>query len=296
MQTQNLSFKTKVKRAIKLSLQRMQYETPNVFAPSVPMSERAAKMLDELRRNGVIRINSPALDHAAKGIQEKYFNSIESMGHEEAERQLKSRDSRLFIRNMITPERRELFHNGGCDLQSHISFKEPALAPVLFDADLSAVIYNYYKRQPYFRNQPLLSKIFYEGKGAPFENGLWHTDHLHQLSYMFLVSDVAEDGTRMHYALGSNRKYWPPGTYSEADVKNGGYTVFDLTGKAGTLYLFDAGGLHRGNYLLRSLRKIVHMNIVTGHNMMPGMESFSDWEFQRSLPEHMQKMLSKLDL
>ena len=63
------------------------------------------------------------------------------------------------------------------------------------------------------------------------------------------------------------------------------YNIFKLTGKAGDLFVFDAGnGFHRANLIPGTSRTVLHMNITTGYGIVKSSfnkkEDFSDYELE----------------
>ena len=68
---------------------------------------------------------------------------------------------------------------------------------------------------------------------------------------MVLMTDVGPDDQHMTYIKGTHRRVHPPGkslrNWTDREVEPfAGFEHLDCVGKAGTVVLFDANGLHRG--------------------------------------------------
>jgi len=104
------------------------------------------------------------------------------------------------------------------------------------------------------------------------ENGLFHVDHLHQMSFMLLTTDVTLEHTHMEYLMGSNKRPLLKDGISipTNEVKKivPRYpNVFKCIGKKGTLFIFDTTGIHRAEYVESGIRRILHLNFTTGQNL-----------------------------
>jgi len=257
---------------------RRYYSSSHAMA-DVEISARASSLLEEFRQNGIIRIENKFAD-IAKYLDRTYFHALENGGS-----------------NPFVIKTRGAKHANATwsEINAGISFKDPKLAPLFFDRDLNGVLRNYYGRQPYFRNQPLLQRIdTTEQNSQRIKNGQYHVDHLHQVSIMLLVSHVTEESLHMRYAIGSNRRLRLEGSYDEHDVEQR-YPIMKLTGAPGTLYMFDTAGVHRAMYISDTSRKILHLNFTTGHDLDVGKhDSIRDWPELDSLPEYSRRLLDKV--
>lgn len=226
------------------------YNSKNAEA-DVPLSPVGQSLLEEFRRNGIIRVDEK-FEAIADYLRREYFEVLETGG------------SNPFVVTQNTNKSEKAQWNA---LNANISFRDPQLAPLFFDPDLNGVLRNYYGRQPYFRNQPLLQRIdTTDATERTLTNGLYHVDHLHQVSIMFLVSRVTEDGLHMRYAAGSNRRLRLEGYYDEREVE-ARYPIVKVTGEPGTLFMFDTAGIHRAKYIPWTSRRILHLNFTPGHDL-----------------------------
>lgn len=124
----------------------------------------------------------------------------------------------------------------------------------------------YYGREAKRRNKPLIQQIYTSEQLAQHPNGRYHVDHLHQVSMMLLLSTVTEQTTHMQYAIGSHKGLKLEGYYDENQVHSR-YSILDLIGEPGTVYIFDTAGIHRAKYIVGTRRKILHLNFTTGHDL-----------------------------
>ena len=247
------------------------YGVQNPLSVSFPLSHKSQSWLEALRKNGIIKIeNELDFMKVADHIQENYFSQIEENPQKflgSAEPVFPFGDDKRFICNMNKKD----YESSGTEISCAISFLDSECDPVFLNDELIKIFYMYYRRQPYYRNQPLLQKVALKPDQVPLENGCFHVDHLHQISLMLLVSDVTENDTHMEYCLGSNRRnILVEGielSVPECDAKARDYAILKCTGKKGTLFVFDTSGFHRANYTSNSTRKILHLNITTGHNL-----------------------------
>jgi hypothetical protein len=238
---------------------------PNPMSSPPAMSSRAATWLDIMKRDGIVQVDGQ-YGEVAEYINEMYFDKLERG-------EVPGRAS-LFCVDAGREKDTEYMQT----MSRFISFRDKGIQPLIFDPDIGQLLCNYYRRKACYRNQPLIQRIdFRDGDRAP-TNGSFHTDHLRQISLMLLVSDIGEHDIHMEYALGSHRRDIRQGIFlgpTEGDVLAKEYDAFcNCTGKKGTLYIFDASGVHRANYRTGSTRKILHMNITSGHNLRELVDIF----------------------
>jgi hypothetical protein len=279
-------------RLAKNIAERTRYALPNLRSPSVPMSPRAGQLLAQLRSDGLIRI-----DGQYKGLAEyldaTYFDGLMSTTRTPA---FPPDQPGLFAIDIDTPKRPP--RKMGASIDVNISFKDPQLEPLLFDADLNAILYNYYRRQPYYRNQPRLYLNRWDGHSTLRGNAQYHVDVFHQISLMLLVNDLQPTDMHMKYALRSHRDVHL--IYNKAmpnERVEGRYAIADLVGEKGTLYVFDAAGIHRGYYTPNTTRKILHLNVTPGHGIEPGRYDLLDtWRTLDRYPKHSRRMMDRVGM
>lgn len=269
----------------------IKYATPNVFASQILLSPKAKEWLEQMRVNGIVKIEEEKFAELADYLDSRYFSKLESQGGGNLD--AKDLGPDLFALDINN----EAYKKWGIEISCNISFKEPVLGLLLLDSDLTATLYNYLRRQPYYRNQPALQKTSHKGEDHQ-GYGKHHVDNLHQISFMLLISEQTEKDTHMEYALGSNRRpILRQGIYitpKEAREQAKNYPTFKCIGKKGTLFVFDTSGVHRPYLLPGSPRKMLHLNVTTGHHMEARREDLKNWPQLAMNPPHVQKMFSKL--
>lgn len=212
---------------------------------------------DTLKKNGVIKISGLFIDEA-NYIEKEYFSKLENDDN---------------ITQWYKNNKNERSAKNGRVVNLNISFNDQNLKKLFFNEDLLGIVYNYYKRQPYYRNLPALTKVAFTEKHGIDIQGKFHLDGgMNQISFMLLVNDITESDTHMQYALGANR-YKVPFDIDRFSWKDDmimkKFKIYDLVGKKGDIFIFDAGnGYHRAVYKKDSVRKILHLNLTTGHSLV----------------------------
>lgn len=271
------------------------YTAPNILRPSVPISARANGWLRELRENGIVRIESDDLRSVADRLDTDYLEKIfrSPTGTLDGDQ---FDDPRLFARNANSESHRSFGVEVGC----WISFKDEKLKPLLRNPEIAAMLYNYYRRQPYYRNQPQVQFISLK-PGQKFDTGNeYHVDRFYQVSAMILVSDVTTAGTHMNYLTKSHRRsllrtgielpYDECRRRAEAEPER----LYTLTGKKGTLFVYDTTGVHSRNLISGSTRKCLIWTVTTGHHLDTLLETTTDWPELKRDPAIVRRMFDKL--
>lgn len=150
-----------------------------------------------------------------------------------------------------------------------LKFNSPRVDELFFNEGICSLLFHYYGRQPYYRNNILLKTQEILSSHVKHFQGKFHVDGgLRQLSFMMLLNDITEQDTHMEYAIGSHQTEGH-GTldrfkYNDSDILTK-YPIFKLIGKRGDFFLFDAGnGFHRAVYKEGTVRRILHMNVTSG--------------------------------
>jgi hypothetical protein len=283
----------RVRQLIKDVGQMTTYGLPNPLTATPPLSAKAQGWFESLRDTGIVKIEDPAFLKVADYLETEYFEPIEKepagfLGHSEPVFALGDRQRFVWDTNQ------ERFASGGTEISCSISFADPVCQELYFHDDLIRVLLKYYGRQPYHRNQPLVQKVSVRPGQVTLGNGNFHVDHLYQISYMLLVSDVGDTDTHMEYCVGSNRRNMLAQGIEiprdQCEARAVGYPIFKCTGKKGTLFVFDTSGFHRAHYLSNSTRKMLHLNITTGHNLGAFIDTKAAVTGLASRPDYVQKM------
>ncbi len=269
-------------------LVRYKYYRPDSRMPEVPISDRAKHYLNELRENGVTSI--PGFDAVAHHIDNTYIafmeGRVESVTQQFRKFSLGNRDDVTNTENY------------------QVSFKDPGLTPVLLDPDVCGILYNYYRRQPLYREQPwvirnaLASDIPFEQFSKLEVSAKFHTDFYRQITLMLLVSDLTEADTHLEYAIGSHKysNTWDRYAFEEESITRR-FPIAHCVGKKGTLIIMDAGsGFHRGAHKPGSVRKTLQCVLTTGH-YFPAPEqkmAVADWAELSTRPSHIRRMFDDL--
>jgi hypothetical protein len=264
------------------------YYSPNPRTPRVEISKQADRHLEELRDNGVTILHG--FESVADHIEQTYFPVIEGRADHSSQP----------LEKVSHGERDDVSNSQ----HYRISFKDPGIAPLLFDSDVCGILYNYYQRQPYYRGQPYVIKnalardVSFDQFSKLEVSAKFHTDFYRQIAMMFLVKDVAETDTHLEYAMGSHkvRHSWKRYTYDDSDVAKQ-YPIKHCVGPRGSLILMDAGsGLHRGAHKKGTVRKTMHCLVTTGHYYPEECEKMTvaDWPALSSYPEHVRHIVDDL--
>ncbi|MDB5810225.1 MAG: hypothetical protein JWN94_2347 [Betaproteobacteria bacterium] len=288
----------KARRLARDALQMAVYALPNPFE-RIHLSRRAEVWHDELSRNGIVKIeNEPVFGQVGEYLEQTYFSAIEQAPQKFLGRTDPSYpfgDNQRFVWDSNTGE----YSSGGTEILSYISFADRQCQPLYLHPDLIQVLQKYYGRQPYYRNQPLIQKISLHSGQVPLTNGAFHVDHLRQISLMLLVTDISANETHMEYCVGSNRRnLLAEGVelpVEQCEAKARGYPIFKCTGKKGTLFIFDTSGFHRANYISNSTRKMLHLNITTGHNLVPFIDKNEVAVAPDEAPQYVKRMFRYLN-
>jgi len=188
----------------------------------------------------------------------------------------------------------------GQTLGCYLSFRDPKLAKLFLNPDLVGILQRYYKRQPYYRNYPVINKIAFDSQHRMDITGKFHRDGgWRQVSCMLLVTDVSLSDTHMEYAVGSHRssmiKSLDRFSYDDKVIEDH-FKLVPLIGPRGTLFVFDAGnGFHRACFKSGSVRKILHLNFTTGHSIQhQRFDGASEWDQFRKCPPLVARAFGKL--
>jgi hypothetical protein len=269
--------------------------TPNILNPVVPVPDHAKGWLKDLREVGITRVESPELIEVANILDRDYLARLSpgaSLGGADFE------DPRLFATNCNAATHAAF----GIQIACWLSFKDERLKPLLRDPAMAAVLYNYYHRQPYYRNQPNLQYAQNESHHNADEGNGWHSDRYRQVTAMLLISDVTEQSTHMEYVTGSHKRsfmFMREGIQlSLEESKRRAEQVtsyYNLIGKKGTLFVFDATGVHRRNLILGTARKALFWTVTTGHHMHTFTETPDNWPELQNDPVIVRRMFDKAE-
>lgn len=217
------------------------YVSPAADYRTLALSSQAQGYLARLRQDGIVKVERDFSD-LAEYIRDRYFAAQFEL----------PRDSPL--------------RANGLQVSHSVSFADRRLHEVLFDPEICAVVCNYYGRQAYYRDNPTVHKEHAAPSAKPLISGVFHSDSYRQISFMLVLSDLAETDTHMEFAKGSHRAQQPSydRTQIDQDAVLREFEIVHVVGKKGTLFIFDTEGLHRGAYHRDTRREIFHVNMTTG--------------------------------
>lgn len=150
--------------------------------------------------------------------------------------------------------------------------QHPLLAELVLDELVLAAFEAYYGRPVYVA----MTQANRLDPVEPFDGDSYHWHHDTKGKYvkaMWLLTDVESDGQRMSYIAGSHTLKHRGTTYDEsrfpdAEARALGEVV-ECVGPAGSVVLFDANGIHRGNHN-RGLRRDVLFGIYSAGRYLLG--------------------------
>jgi len=275
-----LLFPTRLKDFVKRKKIERKYLSPDVLKPEVDLDSDTRLRLDEFKDNGIVSLSG--FEKEANYIIQTYFSDTSSMPKNS---------------EVLSTERSK---KTGRTFVAKLSFSDINLQNLFFNKSIIGLVYNYYKRQPFYRNLPYVTKQEFSESNAIDIQGLFHLDGgLKQVSAMLLLNDLSDDDTHMEYALKSINDKVPFNldrfNWKEDDILSK-YEIKKLIGKKGTLFLFDAGnGYHRAVYKNGSVRKILHLNFNCGGYKITECE-FNDVKFDhlKEQPEFVKETISLL--
>lgn len=263
------------------------FYTPDRNTPSVSLSGKGQKHLAELREAGITLI--PGYEAAADHVAKTYLPALDGCAVPEG----------------LTFDRLEMGARAATTgtASGRVSYTDPGLRSLVFDETLAGILYNYYQRQPYYREHPRVIRNQMTKNPTPEAlaraevSSKFHIDCYRQISCMLLLGDLTENDTHLEYALRSHneRHPWNRYTYDEQSVL-AKYEMLQAVGKRGTLIVMDAGaGLHRGVHKAGTSRKILHFNVTTGHYFSGDPKiAPADLPDLSERPDHVRRMLDHL--
>ncbi len=262
-----LSFIRNVKRITKDAYLMCAYNTPAINPENILQTEEIIKLTKQFKKNGFLKFERDEFFNVAEYLDTAYFNKIEACSNSINVDDFKIENRKFSIKEF----NKEAYLKGGMEISAYISFIDDALNPLMLDEKIHSILYAYYRRQHYFRNQPRIMKVDYKGKNTINNNNM-HVDHLHQISIILNVSDITMNDTHTVYVPGSHRRSLLKDGIEMPVEKSkelvNAYTDREhFIGEKGTMYMFDTSGFHCGDYKQGNARKILHLNFTTGHNL-----------------------------
>ena len=263
-----------------LYFRRMLYYIPQKKYSDLKLSDRAEQWMKEIKENGIVKIENE-FEGLAEYLDKEYFSNP---------------NCKYILEDQTVPRTQAM----GITLAMHISFRDSVLAKLFFHEEILGMLSKHYKCQAYYRNLPSIIENKYDAtKHTQDMQALFHLDKgLDQISIMFLVKDLSENDTHMQYSMGSNKeKHKTVDRFKfDQDLIEKKYPIMKCIGKAGTVFIFRAGmGFHRGFQVSGSTRKILHLNVTSGHDLFhQEYDKISDFNHLENKKFFVKKSIEKI--
>jgi len=255
---------------------KFKWEFPNIRNPRVQIDSKHSNIFEEFKREGALSIINDKTIRVAKYLYENYVEKYnkyvdDSYEVEEGEDLSKREGGNQFAISLFKP--------GVHPKALVIPFSDPMLASLLFDENLCALLYNYYKRQAFYTRPPIV-RLMDAGesdrsvidKGA----GRWHTHHYHPIVLMLNLHEIRMEDTHLEVAKGTHKiSLFTDGRGQGMDFVEEKMEIFpsDMiyhgVGPIGTMHLFDSRAYHRVHMLPGRPRADLHLHITTGNYLNP---------------------------
>ena len=151
---------------------------------------------------------------------------------------------------------------------------DDALLRVALDEFLLEVVARYFNRR--FMPHQSTAARYYPTEARDFSSWQWHHDAWgKRINAMFLLTDVGERDQFMTYLRGSHRQFHSRHRYAESRFTReeveaaGDFESVDCLGSAGSMWVFDPNGFHRGNRSLGAVRDSVITSYSCGRYIWP---------------------------
>ena len=144
------------KRFIKDCYAIAKYKTPAIRPLSI--NNKVRKKIEEFNENGFLKLECDRFLDVAKYLDDAYFKKIEEHNNVIVESDFQNPNRRFSIKELKKNE----YVAGGMQISAYISLLDEKLSSLLFDDEIHSILYGYYKRQHYFRNQPRIMKVDYK--------------------------------------------------------------------------------------------------------------------------------------
>lgn len=267
---------------------KIRWEFPDLLNYSANCSSDTKKKVAEFKRKGAIQIRNEVTINAANHIISKYLNYY----HDN-----KGNPAIHVPGACLCQEKNEFMvslYNEGNGFKTYIlPFADPIISKLLFDDEVSAILYNYFNRQAFYTRHPILRIV--EGSQNDIDSiaaKAWHTHHYHPIVMMLNLNDLTMEDTHVEVACGTHKiPLLADGrgkTMVEVlqDLPNcSSDDIFHGVGKIGTLNIFDSRAYHRANILKEKPRSDLHLHITTGNYILPshGIDKATYAKFKRHL-------------
>lgn len=219
--------------------------------------EKAKQALDVLRRDGIVILPEHFTGERLERLKRSFHNAT---------------DGKV---NPYTPD----------SLYNEDVMQDPVFLDAAVDDVILEIVGGYYRRR-FGIGRASVSRLM---PTPPIRHSSysWHHDARgRQLHMMLLLNDVTSNGQRMVYLKGSQDRYYSHyrgivKTQFDNDLKTKNVSsdrISEVIGKAGTIAIFDANGLHSGNRNDKELRDTLTFCYVSKRHFKPIRCRMSDLE------------------
>ena len=234
-----------------------------------PPSHKQLQAILELQHQGIVVLEDYLSSDRLKEIKEDFENFVKTAEKNPPGPMKQTPDGGLLHPRVIYSEE-------GYDVDSLVtSSTNPykhgqGFLKLAVDNFILGVIAGYMGKH-FMLQHAVISRYYPSGK-TNFGSWQWHHDSWgRKINVMVLLTDVTEKDQYMSYMKGSQKIYHSlertsiNDRFTEDEVKSlAGLQEFHCLGKAGTVFIFDSNGLHRGNRSLGATRDSLITNYTAG--------------------------------
>ena len=247
----------------RLHLVREKYlRAPTIYKNAKPSSEFIAQHVTALKKKGIIKISGLLTQQEIRQLKKDHKTFLSDMEAKIAQEKADFELGFGFLTAGVTTEgdKREINYDPTTKtVLSKDPFKYSEQLVRLCCNEQLLEIVNLYHGKPAYIQYGWAGHHFPGGKvGMTNASSFfsWHHDgYGKEVKMMLLVNDLDKSGRYMSYVLGShdhihpykNFKYRLASTLNYCSTYLDEIKIYDATGKAGDIILFDPNGIHRGN-------------------------------------------------
>lgn len=239
------------------------YRTPNpLVVLRLILSSRSIEMknaVNELHRDGVVILDSFIKDEQLQKLKKEFDDMIEAIEKDQpGPMKLSPKGGRLHSQVLYVEQGYDLKSKTTCS-NNPFKYSENFL-DLSLNGFILGVIEGYLGKK--FMLQQATASRYYPLEKTNFGSWQWHHDSWgRKVNVMILFTDVTEKDQYMSFMKQSHKIYHSHerttlnDRYTEEEVREQcGQSIVTCTGKAGTVFIFDANGFHRGNRSIGATR------------------------------------------
>lgn len=233
-------------------------------------SEAVAQATRSLQKDGIVLLPDLVTGAELSAMKERFEAMIESVESSPPP------PEQPLPKGHYEGRYREHGKNGEMEMSyTYDPFKyDPALLQVALNEFLLEVVARYFGRR--FMPHQATASRYYPTDARDFGSWQWHHDAWgKRINAMFLLTDVGEDDQYMTYLKGSHHRFHSRKRYAESRYKEeevnaaGAFERLKCLGSAGSMWIFDPNGFHRGNRSLGAVRDSLITSYSCGRYIWP---------------------------